>query len=94
MLKPKKSMEEFEKSFGFRRCKGCSDLPIYYLCIARDSKVIFVSPTMIDIQDWKDNDPRIHSVPNCKYRDIRTTLDILYQLIKADMLKGDWRNSI
>lgn len=87
MLKPKKSMEEFKK-FGFRRCKGCSDLPIYYLCTARDSKVIFASPTMIDIQDWGHDDPRLHSVPNCKYRDHRTAIDILCELIKADML--DW----
>lgn len=94
MLKPKKSMEEFEKSFGFRKCKGCKELDLYYLCIARDSKVIFVSPTIINIQEWERDDPRIHARPNCKYRDIRTTLDILYQLIKADMLKGDWRNSI
>lgn len=70
--------------------KNHSDLEDYYLCIARDSKVIFVSPTMIDIQKWERDDSRIHSVPNCKYRDIRTTIDILYQLIKADMLKGDW----
>lgn len=89
MLKPKVNVEEFKK-FGFKKCKGCSDLPIYYLCIARDSKVIFASPTMIDIQKWERDDPRIHDRPNCKYRDIRTTLDILYQLIKADMLKGDW----
>ena len=93
MLKPKVNVEEFKK-FGFKKCKGCSGLPIYYLCIARDSKVIFVSPTMIYIQKWERDDPRIHDRPNCKYRDIRTTLDILYQLIKADMLKGDWRNSI
>nr|DAP00986.1 MAG TPA: envelope glycoprotein [Caudoviricetes sp.] len=90
MLKPKVDVEEFEKSFGFRKCTGCSGLPIYYLCIARDSKVIFVSPTMIDIQKWEHSDPRIHIVPNCKYRDHRTSIDILYQLIKADMLKGDW----
>ena len=90
MLKPKKSMEEFEKSFGFKRCKGCSDLPIYYLCIARDSKVIFVSPTMIDIQDWERDDPRVHAAANCNFRDKRTSTDILYQLIKADMLKGNW----
>lgn len=90
MLKPKKSMEEFEKSFGFRKCKGCKELDLYYLCIARDSKVIFVSPTMIDIQKWEHDDPRIHSVPNCNYRDNRISIDILYLLIKADMLKGDW----
>lgn len=93
MLKPKVNVEEFKK-FGFKKCKSCSLLPIYYLCIARDSKVIFVSPTMINIQKWERDDPRIHDRPNCKYRDTRTTLDILYQLIKADMLKGDWRNSI
>lgn len=90
MLKPKKSMEEFEKSFGFRKCTGCSGLPIYYLCIARDSKVIFVSPTMIDIQKWEHDDPRIYDRPNCSYRSKYTSMDILYQLIKADMLKGDW----
>ena len=52
--------------------------------------MLFVSPVMFDMQDWEDNDPRIHSVPNCKYRDHRTAIDIVYQLIKADMLKGDW----
>ena len=88
MLKPKKSMEEFEKSFSFKKCKGCKELDLYYLCVARDSKVIFVSPMMMDIQDWEDNDPRIHSKPNCKYRDHRTAIDILCELIKADML--DW----
>ena len=90
MLKPKKSMEEFEKSFGFRKCKGCSLLPIYYLCVAKDSKFLFVSPVMFDIQDWKNDDKRIHKKANCRYRDHRTSTDILYQLIKADMLKGDW----
>ena len=89
MLKPKVNVEEFKK-FGFKKCKGCKELDLYYLCIARDSKVIFVSPTMIDIQKWEHDDPRIHDRPNCMYRDIRTTLDILYLLIKADMLKGDW----
>ena len=89
MLKPKVDIKEFEK-FGFRRCKGCSDLPIYYLCIARDSKVIFASPTMIDIQKWERDDPRVHAAANCNFRDKRTSTDILYQLIKADMLKGGW----
>ena len=90
MLKPKANMREFEKSFGFRKCKGCKELDLYYLCIARDSKVIFVSPTMIDIQDWGRDDPRVHAAANCNFRDKRTSTDILYQLIKADMLKGNW----
>ena len=89
MLKPKVDVEEFEK-FGFRKCKGCKELDLYYLCVARDSKVIFVSQGMIDIQDWNHNDSRLHRVVNCKYRDYRTSTDLLYQLIKADMLKGDW----
>lgn len=36
-----------------------------------------------------DNDPRIHKDANCRYRDNRTYLDIIYELIKADMLKSD-----
>lgn len=90
MLKPKVNVEEFSR-FGFKPCKGIEkELKCYYLCVARGVKMLFVSPVIFDIQDWEDNDPRIHSVPNCKYRDHRTTMDIVYQLIKADMLKGDW----
>ena len=89
MLKPKVNVEEFKK-FGFKKCKGCSLLPIYYLCVAKDSKFLFVSHVMFDIQDWKNDDKRIHKKANCRYRDHRTSTDILYQLIKADMLKGDW----
>lgn len=89
MLKPKVDIKEFEK-FGFRKCKGCKELDLYYLCVARDSKVIFVSPTMIDIQSWEHNDPRLHKAVNCNFRDKRTSIDILYLLIKANMLKGDW----
>ena len=89
MLKPKVNVKEFEK-YGFKKCKGCEDLDLYYLCMARDSKAIFVSQGMIDIQDWNHNDSRLHRVVKCKYRDHRTSTDLLYQLIKADMLKGDW----
>ena len=90
MLKPKVNIEEFSR-FGFKPCKGIEkELKCYYLCVARGVKMLFVSSVIFDIQDWEDNDPRIHSVPNCKYRDHRTAIDIVYQLIKADMLKGDW----
>lgn len=90
MLKPKVNVEKFAR-FGFKPCKGIEkELKCYYLCVARGVKMLFVSPVIFDIQDWEDNDPRIHSVPNCKYRDHRTAIDIVYQLIKADMLKGDW----
>ena len=33
MLKTKVDVKEFEKSFGFRKCKGCKELDLYYLCI-------------------------------------------------------------
>lgn len=48
--------------------------------------MLFVSNICFAINDWKDDDPRIHNKPNCKYRDNRDTLDIVYDLIKADML--------
>lgn len=48
--------------------------------------MIFVSPEVLDIINWDDNDERIHNNPNCKYRDNRTYFDILYDLIKADLL--------
>lgn len=60
------------------------------MCVARGSKLIFVSDVLLDVVDWKDDDPRIHKQPNCRYRDMRVTLDIIYELIKADMLKSEW----
>lgn len=86
MLIPNVDMEEFEK-FGFKRCRGISrDLQCYYLCVARGSAFIFVSPKCFMIGNWWKHDSRIHSRPNCKYRDPRTAIDILYDLIKAGML--------
>lgn len=90
MLIPKVKASEFEK-FGFKRCKGVpKELECYYLCIARGSKMLFVSNVCFDINDWDENDPRIHKKANCRYRDVRTALDVVYELIKADMLKSEW----
>ena len=85
MLKPKVDVKEFEK-FGFKKCKYPYN-ECYYLCVARGAKMIFVSQVCFDVFDWKDDDPRIHLKPNCKYIDDRTYLDILYELIKADMIE-------
>jgi hypothetical protein len=86
MLKPKVPIENFIEKFGFKKCKkpydGC-----YYLCVAKDSKMIFLSEEMLKIFHWRDDDPRIHSNANCKYRDKRTAMDIMYEIIKADMVK-------
>lgn len=33
--------------------------------------------------------PKVKANANCRYRDVRTALDIIYELIKADMLKSE-----
>ena len=48
--------------------------------------MLFVSDICFAINDWKDSDPRIHKDANCKYRDNRDALDIVYDLIKDNML--------
>lgn len=52
--------------------------------------MLFVSNLCFDVNDWKNNDPRIHQDANCRYRDNRTYLDIIYELIKADMLMSNY----
>ena len=90
MLRPKVKAKEFEK-FGFKHCKGIpKELNCYYLCVSRGCKMIFVSDICFDVNDWQDNDTRIHKNANCRYRDERTYLDIIYELIKADMLESDY----
>lgn len=86
MLKPKVNVKAFEK-YGFKKCKGhYGQNKCYYLCVSRGIKMIFISPLMLDVIDWKEDDPRIHKHANCRYRDQRTALDIIYELIKADLL--------
>ena len=90
MLVPKVKASEFKK-FGFKRCKGIpKESECYYLCVARGCKMLFVSDSYFGVNDWDKNDPRIHKDENCRYRDMRTALDIVYELIKADMLKSEW----
>ena len=89
MLIPKVEAKEFEK-FGFKKCKGeYGKGGCYYLCVSRGCKMLFVSPVIFGVNEWRDNDPRIHKDANCRYRDRRTYLDIIYELIKADMLMSD-----
>lgn len=73
---------KFER-FGFKRCKGIDKkCECYYLCVSRGAKMLFVSDVMFDVNDWNDDDRRIHKNANCRYRDNRTYLDIIYELIK------------
>ncbi len=90
MLKPRVRARDFEK-FGFKRCKGIpKNSECYYLCVARGMKMLFVSDYVFAINDWKSDDPRIHKDANCRYRDHRDDLDIVYELIKSGMLRSEW----
>ena len=76
MLIPKVKAKEFEK-FGFKKCKGeYGKNGCYYLCVSRGCKMLFVSSAIFDVNDWINNDQRIHKDANCRYRDHRTYLDI------------------
>ena len=79
MLIPTVPAKEFEK-FGFKKCKGMpKDTECYYLCVARGSKMLFVSNIYFGVNDC-----------NCRYSDKRDYLDIVYELIKEGMLKSSF----
>ena len=88
MLIPIKEMKEFEK-IGFKKCKKPYDI-CYYLCFARGSQYIFLSPVMVDIVKWDDSDPRIHKNANCRYRDHRTALEFMCELVKKNYVSLDY----
>ena len=88
MLIPIVDIEEFEK-VGFKKMKKPYD-KCYYLCFTRGVQMIFLSPIMIDIIKWEDDDPRIHKNANCRYRDKRTALDFMCELIKGNMVSCDY----
>lgn len=85
MLVPLKPLIENPEQYGFKQCKR----PYYncwYRCFSRGIKMMFLSKYMIDIIDWKDDDPRIHSRANCSYRDNRTAEDYLCELIQLGLV--------
>ena len=73
------------KEYGFKRCKKPYN-QLLYLCVSRGCSVIFIGKGIF-VQDWDNNDPRIHSTPNCKYRSQKTSLDIIYNLIKDGLVE-------
>lgn len=94
MLRPTKPPKKFEK-YGFKKCKGdYGQNGCYYLCVTRGCKMLFVSNTCFDVFNWENDDPRIHKKANCKYRDKRTVLDIVYQLIKDGMLVSEYYSHV
>lgn len=88
MIVPLVDMKEFEK-IGFKKCKKPYN-ECYYLCVSSGIKMIFLSPVMVDIIKWEENDPRIHKNPNCRYRDGRTALDIVVEMALKGMISCDY----
>lgn len=88
MLRPTVKAEKF-KEYGFKQCKGSRYKGCYYLCVACGSKMLFVSDICFEIFNWNEADPRIHKEANCRYRDKRDWLDIIYDLIKAGLLESE-----
>ena len=85
MLVPTKNLKDFEK-YGFKKCKGEYG-DCYYLCVALDAKIIFLSKALIDVMDWRDDDPRINDKPNCDFDDTRDSLEIMVDLASKGMIK-------
>lgn len=88
MLIPIVDMKEFEK-IGFKKCKEPYNA-CYYLCVSKGVQMIFLSPVMIDIIKWQEDDPRVHKKANCRYKDGRTALEIMCELIQAKMVTCDY----
>ncbi len=87
MIKPSKPIEEYKK-YGFKKYKGeYGKLNLYYLCVSRGCEIIFISPLLINIISWTDNDIRIHKNPNCRYRDTRTAIEIICEMAMNGLLK-------
>lgn len=55
-------------------------------CVSRGCKMLFVSPAIFDVNEWKRNDPRIHKYANCRYRDHRT-LQVITQYTERIFLQ-------
>ena len=89
MLRPTVKAAEFEK-YGFKRCKGIYK-DCFYLCVARGSKMLFVSDVCFDVFEWDAVDPRIHKNANHN-KDKRDWMDIIYDLIKANLLESEFKS--
>ena len=89
MLIPTVDIKEFEK-IGFKKCKKPYDR-CYYLAFARGKQYIFLSSKMLNIVKWEENDPRIHKNANCRYKDKRTALEFMCELVKEGYVSLDYR---
>ena len=89
MIVPNIPIDGFCERYGFKYCAGQYKDNVY-LCVARGVDIIVVSEYSLQILPWRDNDPRLTMPVNCDFEDKRTALDIFYQLVKDDAVKGSW----
>lgn len=87
MLIPKVKAKEFENS-DLRNVRVNMERTVVIIFAFQGDAKCFCEQCDFDVNDWINNDPRIHKDANCRYRDHRTYLDIIYELIKADMLES------
>ena len=45
---------------------------------------------MLNIVKWEGSDPRIHKNANCRYKDKRTALEFLCELVKEGYVSLDY----
>ena len=88
------------KPYGFHSFK-CKGFTRYYRCFSRGCKLMMISVKdrttpnnlayainrEIMIDDWYENDPRIHKTPKCSYRSTATPMEIIYELSIEGFLK-------
>lgn len=89
MLKIKDNVEltELEK-YGFHSYKVARGITNWYRCFAHGCKLILITKQKnLLIQDWQEDDPRIHAQPKCHYRDRTSYDEVLYDLITAGLVE-------
>ena len=89
MLKIKDNIElsELEK-YGFHSYKVARSITNWYRCFAYGCKLILITKQKnLLIQDWQEDDPRIHAQPKCHYRDRTSYDEVLYDLITAGLVE-------
>ena len=86
-IKDNVDLKELEK-YGFYSYKFSRTITYWYRCFAYGCKVIVINMYReLLIQDWQDNDPRLHAKPKCHYKDRTAVDELLYDLINGGLIE-------
>ena len=88
MLKPTVDVSKFEK-FGFKKAKGeYGKVDCYYRILPWESKIAIATPKIFEIQNYINDDPSVYKSDkmNIRVNDRTRSLELIYDLIKANML--------